>query len=67
MATPKALKKNKKQESDFHLLKQLCEIQAPSGHEAPVKEFLLNYIKKEKKYTGTSIGCLEVVNLTNVR
>ena len=23
-------------------------------------------IKKERQYTGTSIGCLEVVNLTNV-
>jgi len=44
------LKKNKKQESSFQLLKQLCEIHAPSGHEEPVKEFLLNYIKKEKKH-----------------
>jgi len=24
-------------------------------------------IKKEKQYTSTSIGCLEVVNLTNVK
>ncbi len=31
------------------LLKQLCEIHAPSGEEAPLKEFLLNYIAKEKK------------------
>ena len=43
------MKKSKKEESSFHLLKQLCEIHAPSGHEAPVKEFLLNYVKKEKK------------------
>jgi putative aminopeptidase FrvX len=43
------LKKNIKQESSFHLLKQLCEIHAPSGHEKPVKEFLIDYINKEKK------------------
>ncbi len=43
------MKKNKKQENDFHLLNQLCEIHAPSGHEEPVKDFLLRYIKKEKK------------------
>ncbi len=44
------MKKNKKQESTFHLLKQLCEIHAPSGHEAPVKDFLLRHIKKERKH-----------------
>jgi len=44
------LKKNKKPESSFQLLKQLCEIHAPSGHEEPVKKFLLNYIKKEKRH-----------------
>ncbi|HZY80734.1 MAG TPA: M20/M25/M40 family metallo-hydrolase [Cyclobacteriaceae bacterium] len=31
------------------LLESLCAIHAPSGSEAPVKEFLLDYIKKEKK------------------
>jgi putative aminopeptidase FrvX len=31
------------------LLKQLCETHAPSGHEKPLKDFLLHYIKKEKK------------------
>jgi putative aminopeptidase FrvX len=31
------------------LLKQLCEIHAPSGNEAPLKDFLLKYIAKEKK------------------
>jgi putative aminopeptidase FrvX len=47
-------KKNKKSaklkvgEFDLKLLKQLCEIHAPSGAEAPLKDFLLNYIKKEK-------------------
>lgn len=30
------------------LLETLCAIHAPSGSEAPVKEFLLKYIKKEK-------------------
>jgi putative aminopeptidase FrvX len=43
------LKKSKKADSSFQLLKQLCEIHAPSGHELPVKEFLINYIKKERK------------------
>lgn len=31
------------------LLKQLCEIHAPSGEEHVLKEFLLKYIAKEKK------------------
>jgi putative aminopeptidase FrvX len=31
------------------LLKQLCEIHAPSGEEYTMKEFLLKYIAKEKK------------------
>lgn len=31
------------------LLKQLCEIHAPSGEEHTLKEFLLQYIQKEKK------------------
>ena len=44
------MKKNKKPESSFQLLKQLCEIHAPSGHEEPVKKFLLDYVKKEKKH-----------------
>jgi putative aminopeptidase FrvX len=42
----KASAKNKK---EYQLLRQLCEIQAPSGHEKPMKDFLLAYIKKEKK------------------
>jgi len=50
-----AIKKNKKQAKsnvsglDSDLLKQLCEIHAPSGAEAPLKNFLVQYIKKEKK------------------
>jgi putative aminopeptidase FrvX len=31
------------------LLKQLCEVQGLSGNEGKVSDFLLNYIKKEKK------------------
>src|ERR1700755_2413059 len=31
------------------LLKELCEVRASSGNEGPMKEFLLKYIKKEKK------------------
>ena len=31
------------------LLKQLCEVHAPSGEERRMTEFLLNYIRKEKK------------------
>lgn len=30
-------------------LKQLCGIHAPSGHEAPMKDFLLRYVKHEKR------------------
>lgn len=33
----------------MNLLRQLCEIQAPSGNETPLKEFLLKYINREKK------------------
>ncbi len=33
----------------MNLLKQLCEIHAPSGDESPIKDFLLKYIKKEGK------------------
>jgi len=31
------------------LLKQLCEVHAPSGNELAMKEFLLHYINKEKR------------------
>lgn len=33
----------------MRLLRQLCEIQAPSGNEGQMKDFLLKYIQKEKK------------------
>lgn len=32
------------------LLKQLCEIHAPSGEEAAMKDFLLKYIRQESKH-----------------
>lgn len=35
--------------TDFSLLKQLCEVHAPSGDEEPMKNFLLKYIAKESK------------------
>ncbi|MBI1768980.1 MAG: aminopeptidase [Bacteroidetes bacterium] len=52
----KASKKNKNQ---FQSLQQLCEIHAPSGHEKPVKDFLLEYIKKEKKNWRTKPEIIE--------
>ena len=39
----------KKIKQNWELLKNLCEVAAPSGHEKPLKDFLLNYVKKEKK------------------
>jgi putative aminopeptidase FrvX len=46
---PNMGKKKIKNEQDWKLLKQLCEIQAPSGHEKPMKDFLLELVKKESK------------------
>ncbi|MBS1680304.1 MAG: aminopeptidase [Bacteroidetes bacterium] len=43
------MKVSSKNNSEYQLLKKLCEIQAPSGQEATVKEFLLDYIHKEKR------------------
>ena len=34
---------------NFELLKTMCAIHAPSGNEIGMKDFLLDYIKKEKK------------------
>ena len=34
---------------DSSLLRQLCEVQATSGHEVAMKSFLLNYLKKNSK------------------
>ncbi len=46
---PNMIKKKIKSEQDWKLLKQLCEVQAPSGHEKPMKDFLLELVKKESK------------------
>jgi putative aminopeptidase FrvX len=35
---------------NYKLLKQLCEIPAPSGDEHAIKDFLLRHIDKEKQY-----------------
>ncbi len=45
----KEKRKSTKNSEDWSLLKQLCEVQAPSGHEKPMKDFLLKYIKQAKK------------------
>lgn len=39
----------KKTASEFQLLKTMCAIHAPSGNEGPMKEFVLEYIKKNRK------------------
>jgi putative aminopeptidase FrvX len=38
---------------DIELLKQLCEIHAPSGAETPLKNFLLHYFKSKKSNLET--------------
>lgn len=35
--------------SEYELLKTMCAIQAPSGNEVAMKDFLLDYIRKHKK------------------
>ena len=34
---------------DLSLLKTMCAIHSPSGNEVAMKEFILDYIKKESK------------------
>lgn len=53
------VKTSKKNKNQFTLLQQLCEIHAPSGHEKPVKDFLLDYIKKQKKNWRTKPEIIE--------
>jgi len=50
MAPSKKIKSATPPIEDWSLLKQLCEVQAPSGHEAPLKEFLLRYTSKQSKH-----------------
>ena len=38
-----------KSSPQFHLLKTMCAIHAPSGNEIAMTDFVLNYIKKNKK------------------
>jgi len=49
----------KNQRTSFQLLQQLCEIHAPSGHEKSMKDFLLAYIKREKKNWKTKPQIIE--------
>lgn len=35
--------------SEYALLKDMCEVHAPSGNEAGMKEFILDYVKKNSK------------------
>lgn len=40
----------------MELLRKLCEIPGPSGHERPVRDFLIKYIRKEgKKWTSKPV------------
>lgn len=39
--------------ADFQLLKKMCEIQAPSGMEWPMKEFLLHYFAQSENFRGS--------------
>lgn len=38
-----------KNTTDFKLLKELCQVHAPSGNEGKIKEFILNYVKENQK------------------
>lgn len=40
----------KKKSSDYELLRQLCAVHAPSGEEAPLRDFLIDYILRQKKH-----------------
>jgi putative aminopeptidase FrvX len=44
---------------DSKLLRNLCEIHAPSGNEIAMKQFLLEYIQKEKKKWKTKPEVIE--------
>jgi putative aminopeptidase FrvX len=51
--------KKKTPSLDLSLLKKLCEVQAASGHEKAMKDFLLAYIKKEKKKWKYNVEIIE--------
>jgi len=41
--------KKENKTSEYALLKEMCEIHAPSGNEVKMKEFILNYVKENSK------------------
>jgi putative aminopeptidase FrvX len=45
----KIKEKNTGSKTRYELLRQLCEVQAPSGHETLMRDFILQYIKREKR------------------
>ncbi len=47
--TSKNMKNKKEKASEYALLKRLCSVQAPSGEEVAMKDFVLKYVQKEKK------------------
>jgi hypothetical protein len=47
---------------DIELLKQLCEIHAPSGAETPLKNFLLHYFKSKKQAGNINSKSLRAKN-----
>lgn len=51
--------KKKSPTFDSALLKKLCEIQAASGHEKALKDFLLHYINREKKKWKYNVEIIE--------
>jgi putative aminopeptidase FrvX len=52
-------KKKIQSEQDWKLLKQLCEIHAPSGNEKPLKDFLMKLVKVESKKWKTKPTIIE--------
>ncbi|MCU0420204.1 MAG: M20/M25/M40 family metallo-hydrolase [Cyclobacteriaceae bacterium] len=40
----------KKKPSDYALLRELCAVHAPSGEEAPLRDFLIDYINRHRKH-----------------
>ena len=53
------MKKKESSKTGFLLLEELCKVQAPSGHELPMKTFLKNYIKKASKNWKTKPQVIE--------
>ena len=47
ISSPKPMAKSN---INFELLKKMCNVFAPVGNEAPMKEFVLNYVKENQKH-----------------